>query len=37
MLSLHYHEVIGNIEENEKKTTYLMVDAYMQNLMILRF
>ena len=30
MLSLHYHELMGKIEEREKKK-YLMVDDYMLN------
>ena len=30
MLSLHYHELMGKIEEHEKKK-YLMVDDYMLN------
>ena len=31
MLSLHYHELMGKIEEHEKKK-YLMVDDYMKKL-----
>ena len=31
MLSLHYHELMGKIEEHEKEK-YLMVDDYMKKL-----